>query len=199
MKYFYVGLNLFLVIMISLFVFIKPEEKKITRNFSPKIVNTGVFTGVQLRTEKEFIFDNDFDEALFRLESGVFSNSTSAEVISDVLETKVGSLSAYGPDCKGCSGHLGGGYDASSGSYYYNDKKYGNIRIVAGDKSYPYGTIVRVRSAKLGTFNAIVLDRGGGIGFGKRYLFDLLCPSEAAAMQVGSLKNVTFEVLRYGY
>ena len=32
-----------------------------------------------------------------------------SEPVSDVLETQVGSMSGYGPDCKGCSGYLANG------------------------------------------------------------------------------------------
>jgi len=45
---------------------------------------------------------------------------------------------------------------------------------------------------------AIVLDRGG-IGFGKRFLFDLLCESEAQSYQLGVVYNATVEVLRNGF
>ena len=81
----------------------------------------------------------------------------------------------------------------------YHDSTYGDLRIVAGDKKYPYGTVIRVVNSKIGTFNVIVLDRGGDIGIGRRYMFDLLFFSEAEASQFGLSRNTTFEVLRYGY
>ena len=118
---------------------------------------------------------------------------------SNILETQVGSLSAYGPDCVGCSGYLASGFNAMGGNIYYNDSTYGNVRVVAGDRTYPFGTIIQVQGTYLGDFYAIVLDRGGGVGFGKRFLFDLLCNSEGEASQVGSFHNVTFNVMRYGY
>lgn len=124
---------------------------------------------------------------------------TSASMIDKVLEKQVGTLSAYGPDCRGCSGHLGGGFDASGGNYTYNDSKYGEVRIVAGDSKYPYGTIVKVKNSKIGDFNAIVLDRGGAIGIGKRFMFDLLFPTEVEAAGFGTSYNIEFEILRYGY
>ena len=115
------------------------------------------------------------------------------------LETQVGTMSAYGPNCVGCSGHLGGGFDASGGAYIYNDATYGNVRIVAGDPKYPYGTIIKVSNCKLGEFNAIVLDRGGAIGIGRRFMFDLLFSSEAEAAAFGTSYDVVFDILRYGY
>ena len=50
-----------------------------------------------------------------------------------------------------------------------------------------------------GDFNAIVLDRGGDIGIGRRFLFDLLFPSESEAVAFGTSYDVTVDVLRFGY
>ena len=119
--------------------------------------------------------------------------------VSDVLETQVGSLSGYGPDCYGCSGILASGLDVRDGTIYYSDATYGNVRILAGDYAYPYGTIVRVKNSKISEFIGIVLDRGGAIGFGKSHLFDLLFPSSSEALAYEVSYNTTFEILRYGY
>ena len=126
-------------------------------------------------------------------------SSVSQETISDVLETQVGSLSGYGPDCVGCSGFLASGIDVRNGNIYYSDSTYGNVRILAGDRSYPYGTIVRVKGSRLSEFVGIVLDRGGAVGFGKSHLFDLLYKSSAGALKNEVSYNTTFEILRYGY
>lgn len=120
-------------------------------------------------------------------------------IVTPTLETVGGAMSAYGPNCAGCSGHLGGGFDASGGNYVYTDATYGIIRIVAGDYKYPYGTIVKVSNSKIGEFNAIVLDRGGDIGIGKRFTFDLLFSSEAEAAAFGTNYDCVFDILRYGY
>ena len=129
-------------------------------------------------------------------ESSVVKEET---YVSDVLETQVGSLSGYGPDCYGCSGILASGMDVRDGTIYYSDDTYGNVRILAGDRSYPYGTIVRVKNSKLSEFIGIVLDRGGAIGFGKSHLFDLLFPSSSEALAYEVSYNTTIEILRYGY
>lgn len=126
-------------------------------------------------------------------------SSVSQETISDVLETQVGSLSGYGPDCVGCSGFLASGIDVRNGNIYYSDSTYGNVRILAGDRSYPYGTIVRVKGSRLSEFIGIVLDRGGAVGFGKSHLFDLLYRLSAEALKNEVSYNTTFEILRYGY
>ena len=84
-------------------------------------------------------------------------------------EVLTGKMSGYGPDCVGCSGYLAYGTYVGDGNVYYNDSEYGNVRIVAGDKKYKFGTIVKINNSML----AIVLDRGGSIGVGKKFLFDL--------------------------
>ena len=151
-------------------------------------------------TEEEVI--TEVQEETYSSSYEVVNNPPVQEAMvetSNVLETQVGSLSAYGPDCVGCSGYLATGFNATNGNIYYNDSTYGSVRIVAGDRTYPFGTIVQVQGTSLGDFYAIVLDRGGGVGFGKRFLFDLLCNSEAEASRVGSFWNVTFNIIRYGY
>ncbi len=116
-----------------------------------------------------------------------------------VLETQVGSLSGYGPDCIGCSGILASGLDVRNGNITYTDSTYGVVRILAGDRIYPEGTIVRVKNSSFSEFLGIVLDRGGDIGFGKSHLFDLLYPTSAEAYANGVSYQTTFEILRYGY
>jgi len=118
------------------------------------------------------------------------------------LEVLVGSLSLYGPDCYGCtSNKTASGMYVGEGNIYYEDSEYGTVRIVAADKSYPFGTIVRVSNVDYfgEPIYAVVLDRGGDIGKSKRFLFDLLFPSEQEANNIGSRHNVTFEIMRLGY
>lgn len=119
---------------------------------------------------------------------------------TDILETRVGKLTAYGPDCPGCSGRVGWGQNVTGGNIYYNDSTYGQLRIVAGDRKYPYGTIVRIKNSRAGhDIMAIVLDRGGSVGIGKATMFDLLFASGSEASSFGTSKNCTFEILRYGF
>lgn len=211
MKYFYYGLNVFLIVAIPLMIFVNKDFNTASVDYGAKVLNSNEFiSNVQARevTQPEVISDNSngntskdvsVESSISLLEESISSNVTSASIITDVLESQVGAMSAYGPDCIGCSGRLGGGFDARSGAYTYSDSTYGNIRIVAGDASYPYGSIVRVKGSKLGEFYAIVLDRGGAIGKGKRFMFDLLFPSSSVASQFGTEYNLTFEILRYGY
>lgn len=129
------------------------------------------------------------------------------EVVSQdnykVLDTYFGVLTGYGPDCYGCSGRTSSGYDVSN-TITYNDSEYGEIRILAAgtlsDTStdpLDFYSIVRVSNVpNMEPFIAIVLDRGGNVGYGKGTLFDLLFSSESEAMH--KTDNVKFEILRYG-
>ena len=114
-----------------------------------------------------------------------------------VLKTYYGNITAYGPDCTGCSGITASGHNAYK-SIYYQDKKYGKVRIVAADKTLPFGTIVRIKNVFHDPILAIVLDRGGAIGFNKNVYFDLLYKSEKSTISFGK-KKATFEILRKGY
>ena len=112
-----------------------------------------------------------------------------------------GNVSAYTPYCSdGCKGYTASGRFIGK-NIYYNDKTYGKVRIIAADKSYPFGTIIRFNN--LNYFGkkiyAIVLDRGGAIGNGKRIMFDLLFKTEKEANNFGIAKNVSCDVLRLGY
>ncbi len=120
------------------------------------------------------------------------------KIETDILETMIGSMSGYGPDCRGCTGFTSSGYNINNGIYYF-DKTYGEVRILAADRSLKLGSIVRIKESKLDEFVGIVLDRGSAIGIGKTYLFDLLFTSENEAYHYGVSNDVVFEILRYGY
>ncbi len=129
-------------------------------------------------------------------------NLTVASTITP-LATYTGRITAYGPDCYGCtSGKTASGQYVKDGNIYYNDATFGNIRIVAADSSIPFGTIVKISGLNISNdpILAIVLDRGGAIGFaeGKHAYFDLLYKTEADASTFGR-PMATFEILRNGY
>lgn len=198
MKRFDLILNSILVIIIVGLVLIVPESHnaKATSGTLSKSLTTSLINATH---EEKVLDDSSIDEVITNFTSTVSSNITEPKLITDVLETVVGTMSGYGLDCKGCSGVVGARYDAKGNNLRYNDPIYGECRIVAGDKKYPYGTIVRVKNSKIGTFNAIVLDRGSDIGIGRRYMFDLLFWTEKESYDFGLSRNTTFEILRYGY
>jgi len=121
------------------------------------------------------------------------------EKIERVLKTYNGPITAYGPDCTGCSGITASGYNVKN-NIYYNDKEYGKVRIVAADKSLPFGTIIRIKGLDIFESDviAIVLDRGSAIGFNRKVYFDLLYNNEKSTSSFGK-RYATFEVLRRGY
>ena len=205
MKKFCIILNSILVILIICTLVYKPGKNTILVNNMSKSLTTSALLSSQSEETKEEVIDENkeenvtMDEVVDNLEENVSDNVAPANIVTDVLETQVGTMSAYGLDCAGCSGGVGASYDAGSNNVRYYDPNYGECRIIAADPKYPYGTIIRVVNSNIGTFNAIVLDRGGDIGIGRRFMADLLFHTEAEASGFGLSRNVTFEVLRYGY
>lgn len=116
----------------------------------------------------------------------------------DKVESFTGSMSGYGSDCRGCIGYTSSGYNIKN-TIYYKDSEYGQVRILAGDSTFRFGSIIRVKGSKIDDFIGIVLDRGSAVGIGKKHLFDLLFSSEQEARFYEVSYNVTFEVLRNGY
>ena len=121
------------------------------------------------------------------------------EKTEPVIASYYGPITGYGPDCTGCIGITASGYNVRN-NIYYNDKDYGKVRIVAADKSLPFGTIVRIKNLDLykDDIIAIVLDRGSAIGFKRKVYFDLLYKSEKDTLIFGK-RYATFEILRRGY
>lgn len=165
------------------------EEKQMEHDLNKEVVEEVVTEEMieDISLENEI----DLDEQIVEEES--------LPIVSDVLESHVGAMSGYGPDCRGCSGFLASGKYVGDGNVTYYDSDYGNVRILAGDVSIPFGSIVRVKNSRVPEFLGIVLDRGGSIGFGKKFLFDLLYPSEDIALSDEVSYNTTFEILRFGY
>lgn len=124
-------------------------------------------------------------------------------VSNNVIETLIGNLVGYGPDCSGCTSmKTASGKYIGDGNIYYNDATYGKVRIIAGDYSYPFGTIVRISNVDFYNdepFYAMVLDRGGNIGKNRKFLFDLLFASEQEAYRLGTEINIKYEIMRLGY
>ncbi len=220
MKYFIYFMDILLVILIPIVFVVTPVEKETSKVMSVDAAIRQLPSEVlniedeQLNYEDDSTVDEDKDEDeedIVEVSTKIISDvsekrissdtddSSVEDIKKDVLETNVGKMSGYGPDCKGCSGYLASGKYVGDGSVYYDDSTYGKVRILAGDSIYKFGTIIRVSNSNVGSFLGIVLDRGGSIGFGKTYLFDLLYTSESEAMADEVSYNVVFEVLRYGY
>lgn len=155
------------------------------------------------------------------LDNSSDDNSIKEEVI-DVMSYKaidnyIGTLTGYGPDCKGCkSGKTASGYRVASvvdgvvqkaDRITYDDDTYGEIRILAAayDK-FPNGTVIRVSSFSYydKPFLGIVIDTGATMRNAWKngnIWIDLMFASEndPEIKAFGIDKDVTFEVLRYGF
>lgn len=129
-----------------------------------------------------------------------------------VLDTFYGTITAYGPDCVGCSGITASGYRVAESvngvitsiTTTYMDEVYGELRVLAAatDK-FPFGTVIRISGGRIdGYINGIVLDRGGAMNnawANGKILIDLLFATEKSVEVYDfGRQNVTFEVLRYG-
>ena len=115
---------------------------------------------------------------------------------TDVLETFSGKLSYYTANCNGCSGYASG-YYVGDGRLYYHDNTYGDVRIIAAGPEIARYSIVRIKNSSLGSnVIAIVLDRGGDIGQGRKFLIDML--TNDSESKGGVEQNIVVELLRKG-
>ncbi len=153
------------------------------------------------KDENEVIQEEKIENNVEQSDSNVEqeeNNEEKEQQVNDykVLETFTGTLTGYGPNCYGCSGITSSGYDVSN-TITYNDKDFGEVRIVAADDYFSLYTIVRITNIPNSEpIIAIVLDRGGNVGFNRGTLFDLLFSSEQEALP--RTENITFEILRKG-
>jgi 3D (Asp-Asp-Asp) domain-containing protein len=129
----------------------------------------------------------------------VLYNAVPRDLIGEkAIEVFTGQLTGYGPDCNGCSGKTASGYNVKNGNIYFDDSFYGEVRIVAADRKFAIGTVVRITASRVSEnpILAIVLDRGAAIKGNK---FDLLFASSSDTHGIGRQTNVKFEVLRLGW
>ena len=140
-------------------------------------------------------------------------NDNSEIVSKEVLDIYTGTVTAYGPDCYGCSGITASGYivgeyvngSIKSVTTTYYDKEFGTLRVLAADNSlFPIGTVIRMSGSNIdGNIVGIVLDTGSAMRnayANGNVLIDLLFASEKNkdVYEFGRKYNVKFEILRYG-
>lgn len=182
---------------------LKPEELKPQEEKQPEVPEVVEEPIVETPKEPEPPTQEVVETPKEVVIQGVYAPNLEVASTITPLATYTGKITAYGPDCYGCtSGRTASGQYVLEGNIYYNDPTFGNIRIVAADKSIPFGSIIRINGLSISEdpILAIVLDRGGMIGFaeGKHSYFDLLYKSEADASTFGR-PTATFELLRSGY
>lgn len=113
------------------------------------------------------------------------------------IATYSGSASYYTANCYGCGGYTSSGLNVGDGRLFYNDSTYGDVRIIAAGREIPLYSIVRINNTSLGASAlAIVLDRGGDIGDGRKFIIDILTNDSEGIGGVD--RNVSVEVLRSG-
>ncbi len=112
----------------------------------------------------------------------------------------IGKLTAYGPDCLGCSGNSAcpPRQNFKNGNIYFDDQVYGKVRVVAADRSIPCGSIVKISGISIYSepILAIVMDRGGAVTGNH---MDLLFTSQSNLEGFTTSNNIKFELIRYGW
>ena len=112
----------------------------------------------------------------------------------------MGKITAYGPDCVGCSGYSAcpPRQNFKNGNIYFDDQVYGKVRVVAADRSIPCGSIVRISGINIYSepILAVVMDRGGAVTGNH---MDLLFTSQTNLEGFATSHNIKFEIIRYGW
>lgn len=176
----------------SIFINYKEEEKKQKKEYEQEKQEIEEENKSNQEQEKITISPKDKEE-----KKELLSTSVVEEIKNDVIASYSGSISFYNANCVGCSGITSTGIDVSDGRLYYQDKTYGNVRIIAAGNEIKKWSIVRIKNSSLGKDSlAIVLDRGGDIGQGKKFIIDVLTNSNEN--KGGVEKNITVEVIREG-
>ena len=177
MKKFYIFYFLILILLFGLtfkrFSITVSNDSFKTSNISVKPVkyNTEYVYNDSLLYGKENVISHGVDGYI--LED---SNTVLVEPINEVIEVGrgpiseyFGSTTGYGADCVGCSGNVAcstsnGVHNLIRDGVFYNDSKYGNVRIVAADNSkFSCGTVMEIDNGIMDPFMAIVLDTGGAM------------------------------------
>ena len=185
-----------------------PKEEKVNENKETKVKEKNITVEKKVEEPKqeqviepkqEEVKEEPKEEVQEQPKEIYLPQNMEAPANYQVLASENVNISHYGPDCQGCgNGETAAGYNVSNGRLTYEDPTYGTLRIVAADKKYPLGTVIRLSQGDFNV-NAIVLDRGGGIGDGKKYQIDLLIESETVCNKYSVYYGATLEVLRYGY
>lgn len=120
---------------------------------------------------KEKVVTNGVDG--YALDTGTVLIEPINEVIEvgrGPIEISYGSTTGYGADCDGCSGNVscrtesGRSHNLIRDGIYYNDSKYGEVRIIAADNSkFQCGTVIEVDNGIMDPFMAIVMDTGSAM------------------------------------
>lgn len=148
-------------------------------------------------SEREMPKEKPKEEQEEKVLEVVKEENTEPVKTDDKNNALIGKLSYYRANCNGCSGVTASGYDVSGGNLYYHDTTYGDVRIIAAGSEIKLYSIVKIKNSSLGNeVLSIVLDRGGNIGQGRKFLIDILTNDKESKGGVES--NISLEILRDG-
>lgn len=171
----------FLFVFISYIVsFFGYSEFYVSNSYYDKSSNISL---VSIPFDTEVIYNDDMnfgeEHVVSEGSDGYAMSDSSNIVVSPInrvieigrgpLSVSYGSTTGYGADCVGCSGTvacstINGNHNLIDDGIYYNDSKYGNVRIIAADNSlFPCGTVMEIDNGIMDPFMAIVLDTGGAM------------------------------------
>ena len=144
---------------------------------------------------------NSIKESLKKIDIPVFNSFSEAMSLASSMPVAfMGKLTAYGPDCVGCSGNSAcpPRQNFKNGNIYFDDQVYGKVRVVAADRSIPCGSIVRISGINIydEPILAIVMDRGGAVNGNH---MDLLFATQSNLEGFTTSSNIKFELIRYGW
>lgn len=149
---------------------------------------------INIDKDKKIVFNDNSNKVLDLTAMAIKYEEIRLKDLYYPLDTYVGDLTGYVADCPLCGGTLGcTGQDVLTNRITnYDDKQYGNVRIVASSTNLECGSIVRYKLNNE-EITAIVLDRGV-LGTD----LDLLVSSLDQAYSIGR-KNISYDVLRFGW
>ncbi len=176
----------YLIILLAFFLvgfyFVNSEESIISVFSDDYFKSTNISIEVK-SYDTEYVYNNDIESGKSKvIRDGVdgysiVNGNVLVEPINKVVEVGTGkfdvlygSTTGYGADCVGCSGTVscstinGSSHNLIRDGIYYNDSKYGDVRIIAADNSkFPCGTIMSIDNGIIDPFMAIVMDTGSAM------------------------------------
>ena len=188
-----------------------------------KVVNTIVEYDTIIKYNSKLPINNE--RILVEGENGVIYQDESGntvrtlkEKVDEVIEVGTGKygeytgiLTLYGADCDTCDGvgfvycPIGNNeyHNLISDGIYYEDKEYGNVRILAAALAeFPCGTIIEINNSDMTKEIGIVLDTGSGMknAYSEGWiLIDLAHETETDLPTFGTNGNTNFSVRRWGW
>ena len=218
-------INFLLFILVLIFMISNSFRHYDRFVFNDSFVKTSNISIVPLAYNTDVIYNNDLLYGEERIAiKGVIgyalsdSNRVIVEPINEVKEIgrgpisiSYGSTTGYGANCVGCSGNVAcstsyGTHNLINNGVYYNDSKYGSVRIVAADNSkFPCGTIMSIDNGNMDPFMAIVMDTGSAMRNAWKngnILIDIAFSyenSNGINYATDKSGNVKFEVYRTGW